>query len=633
MKSHVLSRLTVFVAILLIGGIGLAQEKVAPGASLRVELEAGAAGPPPVLQAGQEARLGFRVTDPHSDFPVSGLHPSAWVIRRDTQGRPDQAACEAAIRGQLGGLAGDRAQLDLNGFLILTLNADHTLGIINPQVNLNSANLEALIPLPGRPGGWALNEATGRVHITLPEQQELVSVDLGAHAIRSRTAVGRGAATVGLQPDGRYLWVGNDVDGTVTVVEAATGQAAATLPAGKGPLALGFDDAGRFAFAAASGEGRLFIYDARTLAPHATVEAGPGQLSLAYSPLAELLYVAAAEGLQIRAFRPAEGKEAATVELGRGITRLGISPDGRLLLALRSARDELHVVDVATHQLTAKLATGKAPDQIAFTPAFAYVRSTDTPEVTVVQLSGLLGNGSTPALAVPTGAVAPGAAALPGASSLAPLPEGAGGALIANPADRKIYFYMEGMAAPMNAFKTYTTPPLGILIHDRSLREASSSGRYETLIRLDEPGTYDVPFYLPSPRVATCFEITVQPGPGAPHVVRSGPPGFESLFADRHFAPGTPARLRFRLTRGDQPLALPREGAVAITTFRLDAHWSARAPARSLTEGIYEAVVTFPEAGRYHVLVEAPSAGIRLGDLRHAFAFVNERPQQSQEQQ
>ena len=43
--------------------------------------------------------------------------------------------------------------------------------------------------------------------------------------------------------------------------------------------------------------------------------------------------------------------------------------------------------------------------------------------------------------------------------------------LVANPADKMIYYYTEGMAAPMGSFQNYKRDPRALLVLDNSLRE------------------------------------------------------------------------------------------------------------------------------------------------------------------
>ena len=61
------------------------------------------------------------------------------------------------------------------------------------------------------------------------------------------------------------------------------------------------------------------------------------------------------------------------------------------------------------------------------------------------------------------------------AASIVQVP-GANAVLVANPADRAIYFYKEGMAAPLGHFRNYNREPRAVLVVDRSLQERSARG-------------------------------------------------------------------------------------------------------------------------------------------------------------
>ena len=97
------------------------------------------------------------------------------------------------------------------------------------------------------------------------------------------------------------------------------------------------------------------------------------------------------------------------------------------------------------------------------------------------------------------------------ADVIVPAPEG-NSVLVANPADRVIYYYSEGMAAPMGSFQNYRRNPRAVMVIDRSLREISS-GVYSTTTKLPKSGIYDVAFLLDSPRVTHCFSAEAKPNP------------------------------------------------------------------------------------------------------------------------
>src|SRR6185503_18765637 len=61
--------------------------------------------------------------------------------------------------------------------------------------------------------------------------------------------------------------------------------------------------------------------------------------------------------------------------------------------------------------------------------------------------------------------------------------------LVANAEDKVVYFYKEGMAAPMGHFQSYGKVPRAVLVVDRSLRE-TRPGIYETVAQMGPAGQY-----------------------------------------------------------------------------------------------------------------------------------------------
>jgi hypothetical protein len=276
----------------------------------------------------------------------------------------------------------------------------------------------------------------------------------------------------------------------------------------------------------------------------------------------------------------------------------------------------LSVVDTANNRRIRELPTGSYPDQIAFSEAYAYVRNRDSADVTLLQLAGLGGEGSLPVVQIATGLEAPGAVrAGAGFGAVASLPEG-GGAMIANPADRTLYYYMEGMLAPSNTLKTYTAAPLGIRVYDRSLQEGTEAGRYATTLSLDRPGIYDVPFYLPTPQMILCFSFELGGEEDASQRLSEvRPPQMQGLFGEQAFVAGSPAQIRFRLTSGSTGAPIPDMKDGSVLSFKRRSHWQQRVPIEALGDGRYQAAIQYPAAGEYYLLLKSPSLEVEFGEV------------------
>jgi hypothetical protein len=176
-----------------------------------------------------------------------------------------------------------------------------------------------------------------------------------------------------------------------------------------------------------------------------------------------------------------------------------------------------------------------------------------------------------------------------------------------------IYYYSEGMAAPMGNFQNYRRVPRAVKIVDRSLRE-ETTGVYTTTARLPRHGVYNVSLLLDSPRVVHCFEATAKLNPALPEEDQTTL-RLEYLNREAPLVPREDYKLRFKLT---DSASKARAGAlkdVGVLVFLSPGIWQQREIARPVGDGVYEATVNVPEEGLYLVFVETPSLHVHYRQL------------------
>jgi hypothetical protein len=200
------------------------------------------------------------------------------------------------------------------------------------------------------------------------------------------------------------------------------------------------------------------------------------------------------------------------------------------------------------------------------------------------------------------------------ADSIVLAPEG-NAVILANPADKVLYYYTEGMAAPMGNFQNYRREPLAVLIVDRSLRE-TTPGVYSTTVKLPASGNYDVAFLTDSPRIAYCFDAAADPNPRLKEE-RSVALRIEPQGKAMNLKVGQNFSLRFKLIETSTNKVKDDLKDVRVLTFLAPGTWQRRDLAKSLGHGIYEISLNVPEAGVYMVFVESGSMGVRYRDLPH----------------
>jgi hypothetical protein len=210
---------------------------------------------------------------------------------------------------------------------------------------------------------------------------------------------------------------------------------------------------------------------------------------------------------------------------------------------------------------------------------------------------------------------------------LVPAPGGSA-VVVANPTDKTIYYYMEGMAAPMGSFTNYKREPKGVMVLDRSLRE-TSPGVFSTTARMPASGSYDVLFFLDSPRMIQCFQTTVKPNPEFAENKRDALPQVEYLIKNTHIKPGEQIKVRFRLSDRKTRQPKPDLKDVSFMTFLAPGIWQHRQPAKHVGDGVYEAEFTAPQSGMYYVYVQVPSLKARFNHLPYMILNADEQVQGS----
>jgi YVTN family beta-propeller protein len=577
----------------------------------------------PVLKAGKPLKVGFRIKDKDSGYGISDLHPAAWISKRNpTAGKPDQDACKSGIKKFIKGGIINEAYGDLNNFYIISLNADDTISIFNPLVNLATSNLLALIPLKGKAASWVFDETAGNIYVTLPERNEVAVVDINARAIDRYIKVGKNPQQISQQPDGRYIWVGNEGSGTVSAIDRVTRSVSKTFETGKGALNFSFDPKRKWTFISSDDNGKITTIDSKDFKTVSSLSLGKGSYLITYSALSESLFAAEQDSGKVTILYTETEKIAKTLRMPPGVTTLKTTPDGRHVLALHESRNTIAAIDSSDNKIVHVITTLEKPDQIQFSPSFAYIHHAGNVHVSILQLSALAKAGAPPVVDIPIGVELPEKTpGLPGVSLLDITPD-EGGALIANPADNTVYLYKEGgMMAPSNSFKTYTSPPLGLFIYDHSLIEGSTTGEYSTSLQVSDGGIYDVFFLLSTPLVSTCFEVKIEGKTGIQQA-KLRQLSFVNLIKEETLRSGVLSKIRFHLKDKETSKTLTDIADIRVLAMNQFGSWQVRQKAVSVGDGIYEVQFIFPRKGPYRLMLESPSLGIEFGPVGHTYRIA-----------
>jgi len=570
------------------------------------------------IMAGQDVEVQFKITDAVTGTAISNAGPGVWIdARKKTAGIVQKTGeVEDSCREKIGyflqrGLS-YRADIDLNAWYILALNRQASITVIDPLHGYGGQRIVTLIMLNAPGEDWVMGRDARSLFVALPATDEVAVIDTAIWKVAANIKVGRNPVRVVLQQDGRYLWVSRDGGVSVIDTEKRTAVKEIATGAGRHDIALGNGD--RNAFVSNPAEGTVSVIDVGALKTVATIAVGGSPGAIAYSPLADAVYVADAKSGVISVIDPAARNVAATMRAKPGLYALRFTSDGRWVFSANPLANEVVVIDASTNRIINRIDVDGAPDQISISGQFAYVRATTNAELSLIALDSLGKQQPAVVKTIPGGQSAPLAdAGLPAtAPVIVPTPE-QNAVLVANPSDKTIYFYSEGMNAPMGSFQNMRREMHAVLAVDRSLRE-TEPGVYTGHLRLPGDGVYDVAFRMSSPPVSHCFTITAERDPAL--AARSAKPyRLEFLAEERDFAAGDTARVQMRLINPATSEPISDLTDLEAQIFLVPGTWRVLQPARPLGEGIYEVAIELPNLGIYYLNLASRSLRARYNDL------------------
>lgn len=570
------------------------------------------------LLSGTEATLRFKIVDDNGGKPITNLRPAAWIAQRDAGHRTDTGECREKIQSFLQqSNVGKRPGIDLNTYFILALNHEPNISVIDSRSGFGGSKLYNLVALSSSGEDWVLSANKQRLYVSMPLANRVAVIDTVTWKLITNIDCGVRPTRIALQHDGKYLWVGNDsaeeMSSGITVIDTASLKVAAQLKTGAGHHEIAFAADDSSAFITNKQAGTLSVIDVRTLARITDIQVGGLPVAVAFSPLSKAVYVTNEDEGAIVVVDGQRREIIARIKAEPGLRTLRLVPDGRLGFAVNPLTNRVYIFDVSSSRLIHVVPVGPAADQITFTREFAYIRSTASEFVTMIKMAGIESEAEVAVTRFQAGQKAPKESpATTYADAIVPAREG-GGVLVANPADKMIHYYTEGMAATMGNFQNYEHQPKALLLLDNSLNE-TARGVYTTTLRLPRPGHYDVAFLLDSPRLVHCFGMDLNENPDSPKATAV------DLKIEPQSAAATPRvgeryNLRFKVIDAGSNLPKADLKDMGVLVFLAPGVWQQREWARALGDGVYEVSFVPPRAGVYYVHFHCPSLKVELSQI------------------
>lgn len=458
-----------------------------------VSLEARDGGGP---EAGRPAVLTIHARDPASDYPLTGLTPAAWLVP-DTGGA---SSCEGWVNRLAGSPVPPAGVTDLNGYDIIQLAKDGTLALIDPRLNLASANITSLTRLSALPALWSIDQSGSNFAIVPGDARS--KIQLYNHSpLALHTEIDAGAEVVSLNASEEDLIAGT-ADGRLLRI-SPRGLVKGEVDLGEGAVVLQRGDKGGLIALAQDGHG-LVEGDGGKSVQFAGV--GGGARSVAYSSLADGAYILSADGRSMSILHRDEPGRLFTLPLDTAAARIVPDQQGQWLALPSTDGLSVAIFDTRIGSVRWTIAAADPVRDVLFSDSFLYFTHARAGGVTRVVFDP---DGDAPGIAMIAAGETSSSDRDPSPMSLVVRVPGNG--IIAASPDRRVGFMVaeDGAQAAMSSLPLLAGDSAGLLLRYRGAREIGNNGKYRTDFVPEYGGRYLVVVRIDQPDLAHCRSIEI----------------------------------------------------------------------------------------------------------------------------
>ena len=163
------------------------------------------------------------------------------------------------------------------------------------------------------------------------------------------------------------IYVSNEKDNTVTVVDGETLQVTATVPVGERPRGIALSRDGRHLYICASEDDTMEILDTETLQVTGQLPSGPDPELLVVSPDGKRIYVANEDDNLVTVVDVETRGVLAEIPVGVEPEGMAVSHDGRLVVNTSETTNMAHFINAETGEITDNVLVDSRPRFAQFT--------------------------------------------------------------------------------------------------------------------------------------------------------------------------------------------------------------------------------------------------------------------------
>ena len=194
---------------------------------------------------------------------------------------------------------------------------------------------------------------------------------------------------VAVSADGKRVYVVNQLDDDISVIDTATNTVVTTITVGDSPYGVATNPSAARAYVTNSADGTVSVINTATNTVATTITVGAGPNGVAVSADGATVYVTNFAGT-VSVIDTATNTVTTTITVGNDPEGVAVSPDGATLYVTDHVSNSVVVIDTATNTVTTTITVGDTPVGVVVSPdgTTAYVvNNDDSDSVSVIDVA------------------------------------------------------------------------------------------------------------------------------------------------------------------------------------------------------------------------------------------------------
>jgi YVTN family beta-propeller protein len=247
----------------------------------------------------------------------------------------------------------------------------------------------ANIAVGRNPESAAVNPATKMIYVANNGDNTVSVINGTTNNVTGFITVGRGPYSLAVNPATNMIYVADDLDNAVSVINGTTNKLLGFINVGRNPESVAINPATNMIYVANNGNKTVSIIDGLTNYVIGNIAVGRNPAGLAVNPATKMIYVANNGDNTVSVINGTTNNVTGIIPVGRYPYSLAVNPATNMIYVANYGDNTVSVINGLTNYVIGNIAVGRNPAGLSVNPATNMIYVANFGDDTVSAINGI----------------------------------------------------------------------------------------------------------------------------------------------------------------------------------------------------------------------------------------------------